>query len=186
MKAQFAFLGMMERLDRLKKPRVGLLIFCGVAVALAGLGLWAMREPPTPFAFLNQFPVAERRSSADGTLRIVVLHGDLNSVWNQIRAEFKGKRMFTSSGLTSVNGLITEYRSLGTDQGMIKVSNDLSFANEGYGGTFQEPDLKPGYCAVAYTRPKTVLDEAVEWVRRVFSPRTPITPPPQSGPIISV
>jgi len=155
-----------------------------VSVIAIVVGMISSVEAPTPFDFLNQFPVAERRVSKDGSLRIVVLKADMQSVWQEVRTHFSGKRTFSSSGLMNLNGQVTEYKSLGTDEGMIKVSNDLQFADDGFSAAFTTPSLKPGYCAVAFTRPKSILDKAMEWLQRLFNP--PSKAPPSSGQRIMV
>lgn len=171
------------------RRRVGVWILIGFLALVGGGLLWATREPPTPYGFLNKHPIAERRESKDGKLRIVVLKADIEDVWRDIQAEFAGKPVFSSIGYVSVNGLAAEYKSLGTDEGLIKISNDLSFANGGYDGhslTVSTPEVKPGYCAVAFTRPKTLFDKAMEWMHGFFGgskskpQEQPTSPPPRT------
>ncbi|MBC8063283.1 MAG: hypothetical protein H7Y17_00510 [Chlorobia bacterium] len=159
----------MESEETKPKRRTALWVTALMAAVLFGAGIWITREPPLPFQFLDKYPLAEKRSSRDGRLRIVVLRGDINDIWSDIRREYSGKRTFSSNGLMNVNGNVTEYRSLGTEDGLIKVSNDLSFANDGFGHTLNPTEVKPGYCAVAFTRPKTIFDRALEWIRRQFA-----------------
>ena len=52
------------------------LIILGV-LALGSAGLYAgFREPPTPFEFLNKFPIVEQKSVSNRTLRAVVFKAD--------------------------------------------------------------------------------------------------------------
>ncbi len=181
----------MDAVETRPRRRVGVWILIGVLALVGGGLLWATREPPTPYAFLNKHPIAERRESKDGKLRIVVLKADVEDVWRDIQTEFAGKPVFSSSGFVNVNGLAAEYKSLGTDEGLIKVSNDLGFANDGYNGngfgmTVSTPEVKPGYCAVAFTRPQTLFDKAIEWMRGFFGgskakpQEQPVPPPPRT------
>lgn len=150
----------------------------GLALVIGIGGVMVTREPKTPYGFLNKYPISESKTSKDGKLRIVVLKGDITTIWNDIRTEFSGKRTFSSNGYMSINGIAAEYMSLGTEEGLIKVSNDLSFANEGFSTVMSSPELKTGYCAVAFTRPKTIFDRAMEWMRNFFSPSSKTAPPP--------
>jgi hypothetical protein len=159
-------------------------VWIGLAVVLIAGGILMTQEAASPYAFLNKYQVAEKRSSEDGKLRILVLKADVNAIWGDIQSEFRGRRVFASSGSLALNGSLTEYKSLGTDEGLIKVSNDLAFANDGFGTTLRDPEVKPGYCAVAFTRPKTIFDKAVDWIRNLFgTPPPPKTQQPQLDPI---
>lgn len=166
------------------RRRVGIWIFVGLAILVAVGGILITREPATPFAFLNKYPVVETRQSKDGKLRIVVFKGNLETIWQEIRNEFSGQRTFVSSGYMNVNGVSAEYKSIGTENGLIKASDDLAFANDGFGTYIVAPEKKDGYCAVAFTRPKTIFDRAMEWMRGFFNPskskEEAASPPPET------
>lgn len=165
---------------------MGIWILIGLVLVAGAFLVWATREPPTPYAFLNKHPIAERRESKDGRLRIVVLKADIEEVWRDVRAEFSSQSVMSSTGYVNINGLAAEYKSLGTKDGLVKVSTDLSFANEGYRSLGSAPEVKPGYCAVAFTRPKTIVDKALEWIHGFFGgtkttpQEQPVPPPPRT------
>lgn len=172
--------------EAVPKPRrrVGIYISIGLGILIAVVGVLITREPATPFAFLNKYPVAETRQSKDGKLRIVVFKGNIDTIWHEIQTEFSGQRTFTSTGYMNVNGISAEYKSIGTENGLIKASDDLGFANDGFGTYIVAPEKKDGYCAVAFTRPKTIFDNAMEWMRGFFNPpkakEAPTEQPPQT------
>lgn len=174
----------MEEVEPKPKRRIGVWIMVGLAILIAIGGILITREPATPFAFLNKYPVAETRQSKDGKLRIVVFKGNLETIWQEIRTEFSGQRTFVSSGYMNVNGVSAEYKSIGTENGLIKASDDLAFANDGFGTYIVAPEKKDGYCAVAFTRPKTIFDRAMEWMRGFINPpkakEAPSEAPPQT------
>ena len=172
----------MDEVEPKPRRRLGRWILAASVFMVGGLLVWATREPPTPYAFLNKHPIAERRESKDNKLRIVVLKANVEDVWQDIRAEFKGRSVMSSSGYVNINGVGAEYKSIGTEDGMVKVSNDLGFADTGHQMVVTTPEVKPGYCAVAFTRPKTIIDRALEWMHGFFRkerpPREESTAPP--------
>lgn len=172
--------------EAVPKPRrrVGIYIVIGLGILIAVVGVLITREPATPFAFLNKYPVVETRKSKDGKLRIVVFKGNLDTIWDEIRTEVSGQRTFTATSYMNINGVSAEYKSIGTGDALIKASDDLAFANDGFGTSIVFPEKKDGYCAVAFTRPKTIFDKAMEWMRGFFNPpkakEAPTEQPPQT------
>jgi hypothetical protein len=176
-----------------KKPRrtilwIGLACLCAVAAAV----FWSSREPLPAYPFLKHFPIVEWRKSAEPGIRVAILKGDSEAVWKDAEGELSGKMMFNSSGMSNIDGVVLNYHSTQTENGVIKVSNDLNFA-EGSGF----PELKNGYCAVAFTRPKSLLDRAVESIKKLMGikepdpnpqiDQMPLAPsPPGSGPMMHV
>jgi hypothetical protein len=165
--------------EKPKSKRTLIWVALGLTVALVSGGIFITREPTSPFPFLNKYQITERRSSEDGKLKILVLKADVSEVWQDVRNQFGGTRTYNLSGLTVSKGQVTEYRSITTGEGVIKVSNDLTFADDGFGMEINPQHVRPGYCAIAFTRPRTIFDRAMEWMRNTFKgPPKPTSDPP--------
>lgn len=153
-----------------RAPRKKWVVWTTISLAVVFLvgGVLVTREPALPFPFLSRYEIVERRTSQDGKLKILVLKADVSTVWDDVVYQQKGRRSLGAGSLPNKGGFVTEYRSLTTKEGLIKISNDLSFANQGFGVEITAQNVKPGYCAVAFTRPKTLLDQAIEWMHEVL------------------
>lgn len=156
--------------EQLEKPRKrkGLFVVAAFTLAILALGIYLTREPALPYGFLKKHPVVETRQSKDGKLRIVVLKADMKAVWNDIRAEFSQKQIFSSTQYSNLNGITAESFTLGTSEGQLRVSNDLSFGDKGFNQNILGPELREGYCVVAFTRPVTLFDRLLAWMNKFF------------------
>jgi len=156
-------------------------IFGGAALLLVALLFVLTREPAPPFKFIAKYPLVESKETTDGR-RFVVLKGDMQDVARDAEAELGGDILVKGSSTSGFNDLITETRSFGTKKGSLSISSDISGATFDNGQSFDSNGfmsmnrmapgvLKEGYCAVAYTRPKSLFDRAIDWVRGLFGGR---------------
>ncbi|HJP82709.1 MAG TPA: hypothetical protein VJ835_04315 [Fimbriimonadaceae bacterium] len=139
-----------------------------LAVVLATVG-FLMQEPPIPYGFISKFPIDARKNSTDGKMRVVILKAPVDEVIAAMDAELKSKAIMSGEAQTNFNGIQTRSATLVTPDGALTVSNNLDVD----AGPEQYPSLKPGYCTVSYTRPKSYFDRAMEWIQNLFHKQNP-------------
>lgn len=171
-----------------KRPKIVWITLGVIAIVLVGLFVLASQEPPPPYAFLRKYPIVERKVTQDGKTSFVVLKGKYEDVAKDAEAEFSGQTdyMSSSSGFSSTSdgGWHVETRNYGLKDGIVSISSDIGGANldvtRSEPWSMKMPESKEGYCAVAYSRPKTFLDKIMDWVKGVFGSKPT---PPSTGPI---
>ena len=148
----------------MSKPVKRFLILGAVLTVVLATVAFLMQEPPIPYGFITKFPIDSRRNSSDGAMRVVVLKASVDSVIEAMRSELKAKVIMSGESQTNFNGIQTRSATLVTQDGALTVSDNLEVP----AGPEENPLLRPGYCVVSYTRPKSYFDRAMEWIQNLF------------------
>jgi len=146
-----------------------------IAIALLGLMLWATRSPLPAFAFFKKYRIIEWRDSGNPNVKIAVLDGSVDAVWKDIEAELGKLAQVRSSSISSVNGVTSKSYELQTPHGAVSVSNRVPATGASVTEAFSmdnESPLPPGQCAVAYLRPKSLFEKALDWFRGLTGHRS--------------
>lgn len=160
-------------------------IVLGTGVLFAGAAFVLTSEPEPPYKFLKKFKNVERKTTEDGR-RFVIVEGDYDEVVKAARAELVSPTTFSyvTTGSYSFNEATTQYSSFNSSDGIVTICSDLSgkacrISTDGFmTPEMGDPDNKPGFCAISYTRPPSLFDRVLVWMRSFFGGSKPTSPGP--------
>lgn len=158
------------------RKRVRWLILGVLSLLLVTTMILITREPPPPYAFLSKYPVIEKKETKDGSLRFIVVKGNYDDVVRDATNELatSSNLRYSSSSMASLNGIEIKMQSVGSGEGRVTISTDLSGNGLTGNMSFSDGDpTKSGYCSIAYTRPKNLFDKMMDWVTGLFGQKKP-------------